>query len=305
MCSWNKGLNKETDERIKRQSETLKEGYKNGSIKKPKQGGFKFGSKHSEETIIKMKKNPNCGGLRKGSGRGKSGWYKGIWCDSTWELAWVIYHLDNKIEFKRYEGFFEYYYENECKRYYPDFELKDGTIIEIKGYFTKKDYEKIKVVKNSCKKIQVFEKKDMKDIFNFVIEKYKVKELSTLYENSTKNDIIKRKTWEEYSNERKLKKELNIEKKKEKIRNSNIDFHSYGWGKLLGKYMNMSSQKAIKFVKDYMIDELNPRLSHNKRNSQHGTMWITNGKENKKIKKDIKIPEGWSKGRIFNGDIAQ
>ena len=34
-----------------------------------------------------------------------------------------------------------------------------------------------------------------------------------------------------------------------------------------------------------------------KRNSQHGTMWITNGKENKKIKKDIKIPLGWSKGR--------
>ncbi len=32
-------------------------------------------------------------------------------------------------------------------------------------------------------------------------------------------------------------------------------------------------------------------------NSQHGTMWITNGKENKKIRKEEKIPEGWSKGR--------
>jgi hypothetical protein len=33
-------------------------------------------------------------------------------------------------------------------------------------------------------------------------------------------------------------------------------------------------------------------------NSQYGTMWITNGQENKKIKRDIDvIPEGWSKGR--------
>lgn len=33
-------------------------------------------------------------------------------------------------------------------------------------------------------------------------------------------------------------------------------------------------------------------------NSQFGTMWITNGSENKKIKKDVDlIPEGWYKGR--------
>ena len=36
-----------------------------------------------------------------------------------------------------------------------------------------------------------------------------------------------------------------------------------------------------------------------KNNSQYGTMWICNPetKENKKIKKDEKIPEGWVKGR--------
>jgi hypothetical protein len=33
-------------------------------------------------------------------------------------------------------------------------------------------------------------------------------------------------------------------------------------------------------------------------NSQYGTMWITNGHDNKKIKKDVDfIPEGWYKGR--------
>lgn len=33
------------------------------------------------------------------------------------------------------------------------------------------------------------------------------------------------------------------------------------------------------------------------RNSQFGSIWITNGTENKKIKKDSSIPDGWYKGR--------
>ena len=35
-----------------------------------------------------------------------------------------------------------------------------------------------------------------------------------------------------------------------------------------------------------------------KKHSQFGTMWITNGVENKKIKKSEPIPKGWRKGRI-------
>lgn len=33
------------------------------------------------------------------------------------------------------------------------------------------------------------------------------------------------------------------------------------------------------------------------KNSQFGTCWITNGKENKKIKKEETIPNGWKLGR--------
>lgn len=33
------------------------------------------------------------------------------------------------------------------------------------------------------------------------------------------------------------------------------------------------------------------------KNSQFGSMWITNGIDNKKIKKEDFIPEGWYKGR--------
>ena len=43
------------------------------------------------------------------------------------------------------------------------------------------------------------------------------------------------------------------------------------------------------------------RIGHQQgeKNSQFGTMWITNGIESKKIQKDEVIPEGWALGRIF------
>ena len=52
-------------------------------------------------------------------------------------------------------------------------------------------------------------------------------------------------------------------------------------------------------------DETKKRISNVKKgtglkekNSQYGTMWITNGVENRKIKKEDIIPEGWYRGRI-------
>lgn len=36
------------------------------------------------------------------------------------------------------------------------------------------------------------------------------------------------------------------------------------------------------------------------RNSQYGTMWVTNGSDNLKIKKDSPIPEGYHRGRTLN-----
>ena len=36
------------------------------------------------------------------------------------------------------------------------------------------------------------------------------------------------------------------------------------------------------------------------RNSQYGTMWITNSISSKKIKNNLLIPNGWKKGRILN-----
>ncbi len=45
--------------------------------------------------------------------------------------------------------------------------------------------------------------------------------------------------------------------------------------------------------------EVFKKINHQQgsKNSQYGTMWITNGTESKKISKGSEIPEGWYKGR--------
>lgn len=68
-----------------------------------------------------------------GSGRSKHGWYKGIYCDSTYELVYLIYCLDHNINIKRSDKIFEYQIDNKIHYYHPDFEI-DGQLIEIKGY---------------------------------------------------------------------------------------------------------------------------------------------------------------------------
>ena len=40
------------------------------------------------------------------------------------------------------------------------------------------------------------------------------------------------------------------------------------------------------------------------KNSQAGTMWITNNIENKKIKKNESIPDGWTKGRKIKASLV-
>lgn len=113
-----------------------------------------------------MKKNHKAGGYRKGSGRGKQGWYKGIYCDSSWELAFVYYHLENNLDIKRCTESRKYIYEGVEHTYIPDFVTKDG-IIEIKGYNTKQALAKH--LQNSDIKVLYYD--DMKFYINYAIDK--------------------------------------------------------------------------------------------------------------------------------------
>jgi len=118
------------------------------------------------------------GGYRKGSGRGKSGWYKNYWCDSSWELAWVIYNLEHNISFERNKKYYYYKWNNKQLKYFPDF-VRGEELIEIKGFATKKTKAKIKVVPN----LKILFEKDIKKELDYVKSKYG-NDFIKLYENN-------------------------------------------------------------------------------------------------------------------------
>ncbi len=60
--------------------------------------------------------------------------------------------------------------------------------------------------------------------------------------------------------------------------------------------LNFKNKKHTKKIK-VQIGLSNSIKQKGSENSQYGTMWITNGTENKKVKKESVIPEGWNKGR--------
>ena len=115
-----------------------------------------------------MKLNPLAGGKRQGSGRGKKGWYKGIFCDSSWELAYVVYCIDHQIPIRRCEEKRIYEWNGIQHVYIPDFVINDSTIIEIKGYNTKQ--WQIKQQQNPD--VIVLYEKEMKEYIDYVVEKY-------------------------------------------------------------------------------------------------------------------------------------
>ena len=124
-----------------------------------------------------MKKNPLAGGYRKGSGVGKQGWYKDIYCDSSWELAFVIYYKEHNLSIQRCKEKRKYIFENKEHIYIPDFITDDG-IIEIKGYKSKQ--WNVKIEQNPDIKVLYYN--DLKSILDYVINKYGDKYWETLYE---------------------------------------------------------------------------------------------------------------------------
>ena len=120
------------------------------------------------------------GGYREGSGIGKHGYYKGYKCDSTYELAYVIYNIDHNILFER--SSYKYLYvaiDASVHTYYPDF-IQDGFIIEIKGYMNENVYRKIAAVDNYPVKLLTYS--DIKPMIEYVQKTYNVKDISELYD---------------------------------------------------------------------------------------------------------------------------
>jgi hypothetical protein len=129
--------------------------------------------------------NLKTGAYREGSGNGKCGYYKGYYCASTWELAYIIYLIDNKISFIRNTEKFEYIKKDGTKSWYiPDF-MVDGKFIEIKGPQDKNWEEKLKYFPYKDT-ILILHKKDMLLLIEEAKKKNGINDLSLLYEDVEK-----------------------------------------------------------------------------------------------------------------------
>lgn len=156
--TWNKGLTKETDERVAKNAKSLSNWY----------------SEHP---------NHKLGGLHaKSCRRCKYGTYKGFYCDSGWELAFLVYTLDHNINIKRNLDCFEYIYEDKIHKYYPDF-IVDNIYYEVKGRYTDKDWSKINQFPADLELVII----DSKEIYKYIKyceTTYGINYLSQLYDRN-------------------------------------------------------------------------------------------------------------------------
>ena len=164
----------------------VKSGNKNRIIikDKVKKKTFKIPNRWPKNYIKKSKiilpeNRKKLGGYREGSGRSKSGYYRGIYSGSTYELCWIIYNLDHNIKFSRFQGELK----DNTLTYIPDFILDSGELIEIKGYYTNNVDRKTDLAISLGYKISVLYKEDLKHIFDYVKQNYHTSEFNTLYDN--------------------------------------------------------------------------------------------------------------------------
>lgn len=110
-----------------------------------------------------------------------NGTYKGIKCDSRWELAFLIYCLDKRKPIQRCNEVFEYKVRGKSHKYYPDFIIRK-TIIEIKGKYRKNLKYKLESVQKAGYRVLLIDKEKIDKYLNYCYNKYKTEHLEKLYD---------------------------------------------------------------------------------------------------------------------------
>lgn len=132
------------------------------------------------ESLSKALKG-KCGGVRRGSGRGHGGWYRGVWCDSTYELAYLAWCELRGITVTRNKQFFRYGAQQ--RRYFPDFVHEDGSLVEIKGFVTAESREKEAAVLGLGLSIRTLTKTELAPVIQEVKDHFRVPKLAQLYDH--------------------------------------------------------------------------------------------------------------------------
>ena len=186
---WNKGLTKETDERLKIQGETFKQKYKDGKIKiwsdglnKETDERIKNSSIKIQNTIDKKLKDNNWH-----NSYNLKYCYKDFTFDSYWEVLFAQFLDKYNILWVRNTNYsFEYIYKKSIHKYYPDFYLPDFDLyIEIKGFFSNKDINKWE---QFTKNLDIYDSKDLYELRilesfdkrNLIPDKFRKKHLDLL-----------------------------------------------------------------------------------------------------------------------------
>jgi group I intron endonuclease len=113
------------------------------------------------------------------------------------------------------------------------------------------------------------------------------------YINSNKLNVYENAGKIGYGGENLLKGRYRIPSEKEKIKRAKTLKERYALGDIIPPFLNKNHTEETK----KKISEKNKVSLKGEKNSQYGTMWITDGIVNKKIKIEQDIPVGWNKGR--------
>lgn len=231
---WNKGLTKETSAAV---AEIARKVSKATAGRK--------GKPHTEETKARLREvalERNLGGYQEKAGRGKKGKYRNIWCDSSWELAFVIKCFEEGKDIKRCTEKRKYVFEGKDKCYHPDF-IVNGNIYEIKGWKTKE--WGAKHIHNPD--VIVIGHEEIKDYLEYARAKYG-SDFTHLYEEkcfNTKGGLKEPVDLERVRLE-KLKAKLDLVR--------GVDFGSCDWPEVCAELLNVSEKTSKAFIRKHLSE---------------------------------------------------
>ena len=139
--AWNKGLTKETDERLKKSGQTFTRRLENGEIKTWQEGKLlsEAHKKSIQDAVIQRVNSENWHSFRKS----KICEYKGIRFDSGWEAKLAEWFDKNDVQWIRNKEHFAYTFEGKSHVYFPDFYVQSiDCYVEVKGRTSTRDEAK-------------------------------------------------------------------------------------------------------------------------------------------------------------------